>query len=84
MPVSDELRSKLQTWNLFYDQYVDTVDFDLDIFSADGLKLAQLVKKELPDWTVIYFDELLSEISITREVRFNVTSPRASYEYEVV
>lgn len=45
-------------------------------FSAHGLALARQVKAELPDWTVIYFDE-------EQAAKAGWGGDRSAFEYEV-
>ena len=32
-------------------------EIDLDAFAAEGRAIARAVKAELPDWSIVYFDE---------------------------
>jgi hypothetical protein len=32
-------------------------EIDLDAFDAEGRAIARAVKTELPDWSIVYFDE---------------------------
>lgn len=69
LPVSDGLQARLMAWQERYEVLAAEEENDLDAsppirdrsrwvaFSADGLKIAQDVKRELPDWTVMYHDE---------------------------
>lgn len=66
-PLSDALVQRLADWNARYEDRCHPVDyedvtgssFDFVAFSAEGLKLACAVKRELPGWTVTYWDEAL-------------------------
>lgn len=63
LPVSDALKHRISAWMDWYDREADPDDrngisFDLRQFSEQGLAIAQDVKRELLDWTVVYFDEL--------------------------
>ncbi len=58
LPVSDDLRAGLQTWEAWVDLHsLDNPEFDKAAFSRRGLELAREVKSQLPEWTVVYFDE---------------------------
>ena len=58
LPVSQDLRARLETWEEWYDlQSLDNPEFDAAAFGRAGLELAREVKAQLPDWTVVYFDE---------------------------
>lgn len=46
--------------------------------AALGLFVARLVKRELPDWTVIYFDETAPRGD------WRPRMPRDHFEYEVI
>lgn len=67
LPVSSGLRAALEGWVNWYDCDSDnhdlhndsTTPWDVVAFASVGLTLARLVKRSLPDWTVIYFDEAL-------------------------
>ena len=80
LPVTPELRDRILAWQHWYDDQCEgylppserTTQFDYAAFSAKGLALALEVKRQLPDWTVIYFDEERSN-----------KVPALDYEYEV-
>lgn len=62
LPVSDELKARLRQWCDWYERNDDylpepTTQFDYTAFAAEGLLIAKAIKAELPDWTVMYFDE---------------------------
>lgn len=64
LPLSEDLQEKLVAWNWWYDLGFDNpqkmtgeIEFNLSEFVAQGLELAQQLKRELPDWTIYYFDE---------------------------
>lgn len=66
-PLSDALLQRLADWNARYEDRCDPLDyedltgsrFDFVAFSAEGLDIARAVKRELPGWTVTYWDEAL-------------------------
>jgi hypothetical protein len=64
LPVSAELAKRHLTWCDVYERsefYLDPSErkreFDLPVFAAEGMEIARAIKAELPDWTVVYFDE---------------------------
>lgn len=87
LPISEELRRRLEEWNwwydLAYDHDPDQRDMDIEEFSAIGLELARAVKAELPDWTVVYLDEAAQDRAFVMKDRFGVEPPRCAWEYVV-
>jgi hypothetical protein len=77
LPVSAELRFMLAAWQDYFDENFDHNDSEsssmVDEFSRDGLALAKKVKQELPDWTVVYFDEAKARAS----------EDQSFYQYEI-
>lgn len=78
LPVSAALRQDLAAWQDWYERdckdYLDDQPFLARVeFTAKGLELARRVKAELPDWTVVYHDEVKAEAYARREL----------FEYEV-
>lgn len=65
LDISDQLRDRLRAWNDRYEDGCHPLDyedvggarFDFVAFAKDGLEIAKAVKRELPDWTVTYWDE---------------------------
>lgn len=60
LPVSAEIKSMIAGWQEWYEHSDDCEMsrwFDVRAHAAFGLFIARLVKRQLPDWTVIYFDE---------------------------
>lgn len=89
LPVSEALRDRLYDWNTRWEQggsadaYEDPMGarFDFVAFAKDGFALAKAVKRELPQWTVVYRDEALEwRYWMTREPR---RYDRSLSEYEV-
>ncbi|MCJ8353227.1 hypothetical protein [Novacetimonas hansenii] len=81
LPISEGLRAQLLSWAKRYDDYdfppeKDSPPFDMAAFAQDGLEIARAIKAELPEWTVIYFDESKADYK-------NRLQPREQYEYEV-
>lgn len=66
-PLSAALTERLAAWNARYEDFchplayedITGARFDFVAFSAEGLALARAVKRELPGWTVTYWDEAL-------------------------
>ena len=61
-PMSAALLERLRAWCRWYESNEDynpepVEQFDYAAFSAEGLNIARALKAELPDWTVVYFDE---------------------------
>jgi len=75
LPITLDLLSRLWAWQAWYDRDYDEEDhsFDREAFAAEGLATARAVKAELPDWTVIYFDE-----------RRLGGQPRSAFEHEIL
>lgn len=71
MPVSAELLVRVDAWVRKYDigctDYLSSTDegynhdFNMKAFSDEGWAIAHSIKEELPDWTVMYFDEMQFE-----------------------
>jgi hypothetical protein len=76
----------LSDWNDEYEACCRPVDyedvsgmrFDFVAFAAKGLEIAKAVKRELPGWTVTYWDEAL-DWYLAREPR-SYDPARAEYE----
>lgn len=67
LPVSEALRDRLSAWNARFEDGCDAEAysdptcsrFDFIAFANDGFRLAKEVKRQLPGWTVLYWDEAL-------------------------
>ena len=65
--ISEALAARLSAWNDHYEANCHPVDyedvcgmrFDFVAFAKEGLEIAKAVKRELPEWTVTYWDEAL-------------------------
>ncbi len=64
LPVDNELRKRIVSWTNEYEKCEDYLPadqrsrvFDVYGFTEEGLSIAKSIKTQLPDWTVIYFDE---------------------------
>lgn len=85
-PLSDGLVQRLAEWNARYEDLCHPLDyedvtgsrFDFVAFSAEGLDIARAVKRELPGWTVTYWDEALDWF-LARDPR-SYDPARAEYE----
>lgn len=68
-PLSQETVRALKIWTRLYernDNYLDSADrklpmFDLKTFSKQGFKVALMIKNDLPDYQIEYFDEYMFE-----------------------
>ena len=86
LPVSEHLKDRLSAWNDEYEMFcrpgayedVCGMRFDFVAFAAKGLEIAKAVKRELPGWTVTYWDEAL-DWYLSREPRSHDPA-RAEYE----
>jgi hypothetical protein len=85
LPVSAELLDGLARWNDRYERcdprdYEDVSgkSFDFVAFAAEGLEIATAVKRALPGWTVLYWDESLDWF-LARDPR-NYVPARSEYE----
>jgi hypothetical protein len=56
LPISPKLRERLARWCARFQKSFEA-EIDLDAFAAEGRAIARAVKAELPDWSVVYFDE---------------------------
>lgn len=89
LPVSEALRDRLSAWNARFEDGCDAEAysdptcsrFDFIAFANDGFRLAKEVKRQLPGWTVLYWDEALDwRYWMTREPR---RFERGTVEYEI-
>lgn len=87
IPISIEVKRRLAAWQDWferdYENYLPpsqrTKSFDFDAFSREGLEIAKAIKTELPEWTVVYFDEARSRAWV------RTTDENARpFEYEIV
>lgn len=84
LPISLALSIRHEVWCEWYDLQCEdylpleerTKHFDSKAFAAEGLLIAKAIKAELPDWTVVYFDE-------SRVDRDAYEQDRSEFEYEV-
>lgn len=84
LPVSGSIKKMLRGWAEWFEHKdgggcAPTVspDWDPEAFSRFGLFLARQVKRELPGWTVVYFDE-------SKLVRApDHIQERSEFEYEI-
>ena len=82
LPLSREIKQRLLEWQDWFERDCEAYlppekresNFDTAAFSKEGLEIARAIKSELPDWTVIYFDENKCT---------GHECDRATFEYEV-
>jgi hypothetical protein len=48
--------SSLARWCARFQKSFET-EINLGAFASEGCTIAEAVKKELPDWSIVYFDE---------------------------
>lgn len=60
LPIKYWLKNMIDEWQAWYDREALNDDFDVKTFSKHGYALAVKLKQQLPDWTIMYFDELAS------------------------
>lgn len=77
LPVSLPLKDAINAW-LFWFHHDENTSRPLGrlAFSDMGRYLAHSIKRELPDWTVVYFDEAKRDLA-------NHDQPRIEFEYEI-
>jgi hypothetical protein len=75
LPLSPRLRARLARWAARFQRSFET-EIDLDAFTTEGRAIARAVKAELPDWSIVYFDEAAA-------ARADYSGPRAEYEVRV-
>jgi len=81
LPVSAETLAMLHGWQAWYEHAAGspmTPVFDDVAHAALGLFVARCVKRELPDWTVVYFDDAKPRDG------WEPGMPRDHFEYEIV
>jgi len=71
-----KLRDRLARWCARFQTSFDR-EIDLDAFAAEGRAIARAVKAELPDWSIVYFDEAAA-------ARRNYRGSPANYETEIL
>lgn len=86
LPISERLRVAIRKWVDYYETNDDylaeddrTSDFDVDFFGEEGYKIAKLIKAELPDWTVMYYDER----EFTKHFEGGTLIPATATVYEI-
>jgi hypothetical protein len=75
LPLSPKLRARLARWCRRFQQSFET-EIDLEAFAAEGRAIARAVKAELPDWSIVYFDE-------AEAARAKYQGTPASYDVEI-
>ena len=72
LPISDELTTDISNWADFYDRFSTDEsypnssspmfgNFDGERHAKSGRLLAKRLQAELPDWSVVYFDDMTME-----------------------
>src|SRR4051812_26695571 len=56
LPLSEKLRARIGRWCARFEKSFEG-EIDLERFAAEGRAIAHAVKAELPDWSIVYFDE---------------------------
>jgi hypothetical protein len=69
LPLSTKLQARLARWTA-------RGEIDLNAFAAAGRAIARAVKAELPDWSIVYFDEAAA-------AQENYRGARSEYEVEM-
>ena len=81
LPVPEPLRQQILTWQDDFDALEDLIfegeTVDWSQFAQTGLEIAREVKKALPDWTVIYHDQIKAQAQRGQPLC------RDEFEYEV-
>lgn len=87
LPISDALKKRLRAWQDWFEDDCESYlppeernqprDFNVAAFSAEGREIARAIKSELPDWTVIYFDEEKAEADNRND------GDRSAFEYQI-
>ncbi len=75
LPLSPRLRERLARWCARFQTSFEH-EIDLDAFAAEGRAIARAVKAELPDWSIVYFDEAAA-------ARRNYRGVSGNYETEI-
>jgi hypothetical protein len=75
LPLSPRLRARLARWCARFQESFET-EIDLDAFASEGRAIAAALKKDLPDWSIIYFDEAAA-------ARSGYRGSPSSYEEEI-
>jgi hypothetical protein len=86
VPISEELRQRLRHWARWHDARLhDEPIKNFEEFCTEGLDLAESLKLELPDWTIIYFDVArVDELWDAEKVEYREhPDGRKYYEYEI-
>jgi hypothetical protein len=75
LPLSPRLRARLARWSDRFQASFER-EIDLDAFAAEGRAIARAVKSELPDWSIVYFDEAAAASE-------KYQGPPSAYEVEI-
>jgi hypothetical protein len=85
IPISQGLKDRLRAWQDNYEKNCEVYlppseqkrHLDLKAFSDEGREIARAIKAELPDWTVVYFDEA------KRPDIYSPGQDRSVFEYKI-
>jgi hypothetical protein len=69
------VRRRLARWCARFQESFET-EIDFDAFATEGRVIAQAVKKELPGWSIVFFDEAAA-------VRSGYRGSPSRYEEEI-
>jgi hypothetical protein len=75
LPLSQKLRERLARWCARFQASFEN-EINLDTFAAEGRAIARAMKRELPDWSIVYFDEAAA-------ARAEYRGPHSTYEDEI-
>jgi hypothetical protein len=75
LPLSPKLRARLARWTARFEKSFNG-EIDMEAFAAEGRAIARAVKAELPDWSIVYFDE-------AEAVRAKYQGTPATYDTEI-
>jgi hypothetical protein len=56
LPLSPRLRARLDRWRKRFQASFER-EINFEVFAIEGRAIAWAMKSELPDWSIIYFDE---------------------------
>ena len=80
LPIDQKLKQDLTRWVQTYDDFnADTDDKTWRSWAKRGNAIAKQIKEQLPDWTVIYFDEYAHQNAVNSPI----TCDRSYFEYEI-
>ena len=67
LPIHFWLKTMITQWQAKYDrESFENDEFDIETFAKHGYALAVKIKQNLPDWTVMYFDESKAQSNLPK------------------